>query len=871
MYWGISIAIPLIALTCYGALLFITARQGLERTVNRFFALYLLSMLVWSFGTFMMRVAADDVLFWNKVMLGGLMGMPLAFFGFVRVFLMIKGQRRWLYLGLLLYTILLIANGMGYVSEYVHMLEEGVVEFRFGPAVPVLGVYFVFLLAFSALNLMRGYRRARDSVQSNRIRYALLGLSAIVLGSITNLVPALGGYPIDIAANVVNACLIAYAIFRYQLLEITVVFRRGLLYSVPMTMIGIFYFIAISLAVQVFHVFVGYQIFILSFLIAVVTAVVAQPLWDSAQLWIDKLFFREKYDAYLMLQKLSREVASIIHLEDLLNMVLEELAARMHIAGIGAYLKGGMGDFRLAAQTGRYKNPAHLSLGKDHPVVHWLVRKGDVLTRHEIGVLPHFQALWGEETEELERLGLELFVPLKAKGELVGILAVGRKLSDEAYSQDDQLTLSALANQTAVAIENARLYEEAQQEIRNRKRVEEEIKERNRELAALNAIATTMMQSALDLDEVLQRTADGVVEGLGCNTASIFLLDKEEEIFKGGAVSTKDKMLERMNAVIGFPLLQIKIPARRDFNEAMSNLLDGRPTIKHDFYELVRPLWSKPVAYAMQRLLDSRTFFTMPLVARGKTVGGIVASTREELGEGETEKLMTFANQAAIAIENARLYETAQRELAERKRAQEELRQSYVNLQKALEGTVNVLVSAIEMRDPYTGGHQRRVTQLACAIAEEMGFSEEQIEGVRMAGLIHDVGKINVPAEILSKPGQLTELEFGLIKMHPQIGYDVLKAIEFPWPLAQIVLQHHERMDGSGYPQGLSGEEIMLEARILAVADVVEAMASHRPYRPSRGIDLALEEISQNRGVLYDPEVVDVCLKLFTEKGFKLE
>ena len=175
------------------------------------------------------------------------------------------------------------------------------------------------------------------------------------------------------------------------------------------------------------------------------------------------------------------------------------------------------------------------------------------------------------------------------------------------------------------------------------------------------------------------------------------------------------------------------------------------------------------------------------------------------------------------------------------------------------------------MRDPYTAGHQRRVTQLAHAIANEMGLPEERIEGIRMAGLIHDLGKINVPAEILSKPGTLTELEYGLIQMHPQIGHDVLKTIDFPWPVAQTVLQHHERMNGSGYPQGLSGEDVLLEARILGVADVVEAMASHRPYRPPRGIDKALQEISQNRGILYDPEVVDICLKLFIEKGFTFE
>jgi putative nucleotidyltransferase with HDIG domain len=177
----------------------------------------------------------------------------------------------------------------------------------------------------------------------------------------------------------------------------------------------------------------------------------------------------------------------------------------------------------------------------------------------------------------------------------------------------------------------------------------------------------------------------------------------------------------------------------------------------------------------------------------------------------------------------------------------------------------------VERRDPYTAGHQHRVANLAAAIANEIGLSEEQIDGVRMASVIHDLGKIHVPAEILSRPGRLTENEFSIIKTHPQTGYDILKTEEFPWPVAQIVLQHHERMDGSGYPSSLSGEEILLEARILAVADVVEAMASHRPYRPALGIDKALEEISKNKGVLYDAKVADACLRLFTEKGFKFE
>lgn len=186
-------------------------------------------------------------------------------------------------------------------------------------------------------------------------------------------------------------------------------------------------------------------------------------------------------------------------------------------------------------------------------------------------------------------------------------------------------------------------------------------------------------------------------------------------------------------------------------------------------------------------------------------------------------------------------------------------------------GTVQALAHTVETRDPYTAGHQQRVADLARTIATEMGLSADRIDGIRMAGVIHDIGKVAVPAEILSKPGRITAHEFGIIKTHSQVGYDILKDIEFPWPVADIVLQHQERIDGSGYPQGLKGDEILVEARILAVADVVEAMSSHRPYRAALGVDKALEEIVKNKGALYDSDVADACVRVFKEKGFSFK
>ncbi len=441
-----------------------------------------------------------------------------------------------------------------------------------------------------------------------------------------------------------------------------------------------------------------------------------------------------------------------------------------------------------------------------------------------------------------------LDVPIVHRGQVIGNLLVGNKATD--YSKEDCELLEAIANHIAPIL-HARLQRD--REERGRQRAEKEIRRHLERIEALREIDRAIA-STLNLPEVLDIILEELERVIPYDTAGIFL-------FSDGVA--------RLTAGRGFPdmerALQVAFPVKED---ALTRelLQEKHPLVLADAQADERFLSRGGTEYA-------RSWIGVPLIAKGGTVGLLTIDHREPgvYDKGRVEMAQAFASQVAIAIENARLYQEAQQELAQREQAEEGLRQSLERLQRALEGTVNVLVSTIEMKDPYTAGHQRRVTQLACAVAQEMGLPEERIEGLRVAGLIHDLGKINVPAEILSKPGALSDLEYGLIRAHPQIGYDILKTTDFPWPVAEIVLQHHERLDGSGYPQGLAGEEIRLEARILAVADVVEAMASFRPYRPAHGIDKALEEISQNRGVLYDPEVVDVCLRLFTEKGFKFE
>jgi PAS domain S-box-containing protein len=253
------------------------------------------------------------------------------------------------------------------------------------------------------------------------------------------------------------------------------------------------------------------------------------------------------------------------------------------------------------------------------------------------------------------------------------------------------------------------------------------------------------------------------------------------------------------------------------------------------------------------------SMIALPLIYEGKVLGvlDVYSEKKDAFIEEDVELLKEVGNDIAIGIKSVRLT----------KNLQERSKQ----LEESIANIIFTMTKISESKDPYTAGHQRRVNQLATAIARKMRLSEDRIEAIRFASLIHDIGKIAIPGEILSKPSKLTEIEFALIKEHPKICHDIIKDINFPWDIASIILQHHERLDGSGYPEGLKDKEILLEAKILAVADVVEAMSSHRPYRPALGIDKALEEISINKGKLFEPKVVDACIKVFKKDGFKFK
>jgi len=385
-------------------------------------------------------------------------------------------------------------------------------------------------------------------------------------------------------------------------------------------------------------------------------------------------------------------------------------------------------------------------------------------------------------------------------------------------------------------------------DITERKQTEEKMKHLNLVLRAIRNV-NRLTAKEKNRERLLQGACNNLIKTRGYYSAWIALLDQ------GGRVETyAEAGLEKAF------LPMVKLLEKGKFPLCAQKALKQRKVV------IIKDPISTCRECPLIKLHSGRRIMAIRLEHDKKVYGFMSASIPAHLiFEQEEQSLFEeVAGDIAFALHDIILDK-------ERKQAEKKLQESHQRLQKTMNATIDTMSKIIEAKDPYTSGHQRRVCQLAVAIARELGLSEDKIEGIRIASLIHDIGKIGLPTEILSKPTKLNDIELSLIKGHSQIGYDILKSIDFLYPIAQIVLQHHERLNGSGYPNKLKGDEILLEAKIVGLADVVEAMSSHRPYRPALGIDRALEEISQNKGILYDPKVVDACLKLFKEKGFKFE
>jgi HD-GYP domain-containing protein (c-di-GMP phosphodiesterase class II) len=448
---------PLLGAIIFGGLELIIAQSKPKTRLQRVFQIYLLAMFLWSISAYMTLSGWMGVLPWFRIMTIAPIIMTIAIFYFIET---LFGFRRfWAHYAIAFGVLLIPISLFTPLIIKDAALESGRLHYEFGPLIFFIAIPGYGLNFFNLWELTNGYRQTSSINQRNRFRYLILALSITVLATFINFTEW-GKYPIDIAANTISAMLIAYAILRHKLLDIQIVVRIGMLYTITTAILGVVYFLVITLTLNVVEAFSGGRIFLLSVIVAFLTAVIITPLREAAQSWIDRMFYRERYNANLMLQRLSQTTASLLDLDKVTQIVLTELVETMHIGHAAIFIKSTSDNsFHLYAEKGTPRIPA-MEFSQNHPVVKWISNQNQILFKNILTINPVFKSMWKNELDYLNKFPAQMLIPLKTKGELGGFIIVGSKRSEQSYSYDDEVTLSTLANQTAVIIENARLYED---------------------------------------------------------------------------------------------------------------------------------------------------------------------------------------------------------------------------------------------------------------------------------------------------------------------------------------------------------------------------------------------------------------------------
>ncbi|MCJ7734892.1 MAG: GAF domain-containing protein, partial [Anaerolineales bacterium] len=510
MVWNINTLVPLITFTIYGVLLFVVISSRPQTASRRNFLWFLLSMSVYALSAFFLLIDTSHSLTWMRIFASSGIPTMISLFYFTQTIVEenVRFTRYVLYYGLIS-IILSLSTNLVIVSAFV---EQSKIHYEFGKGFLFISGPSYLLVIFSIYLLIKSYQKSQDIVQRNRLLYLIIALSIIPVISLVNFTP-LGKYPLDIAGYGLAALLIAYSILRYQLLNIRIVIRQGMLYSIPTILIGTTYFLVIILFLNIFSFYTGAEIFLTSLVVAIITALIAEPLRERAQAFIDQLFFRETYNSTQMLQTLSGSVATILDIYEITTMILEEVSTTLHIPLAAFFLRDEeTGIFQLTTQIG-LEDIGNLSFRRGHPIVLWLSTHILPLGRQDVEVLPQFQSLWKREWQDLEKLDASLFIPIKVQSQLVGIFAWGSKRSEQDFSAEDKLTLSTVANQTAVAIENARLFtaeHSRRKEIDNLYNLSHQLVSADNLETVLKTVAQHARESIqVTYTRILSREADG--------------------------------------------------------------------------------------------------------------------------------------------------------------------------------------------------------------------------------------------------------------------------------------------------------------------------------------------------------------------------
>jgi len=823
---GIWALIPLGACIAY-ILVFALTLQGINKRVNRAFAYYLGLAAFWSFTSFMLRLQSvpEFALLWNRILAVALIAGLIAYYHFARLYAG-RSPGRGVYLGYLALPVLaVISVSTNWVIESSY-IEDGALHHKLGMAIYAIGALSLFY-ALSVLLLLKGkYRQSRDPIERNRTAYLLAGWGIMAPLVYTNLIPVVKALPLDHIGSLINIAIIAIAITRYDLLDIRLLARRSLgwfilliifsgLYA-SLLLAGLRYFPAIPTVA----LFTGVSILVIWLFIA------ARPYWQRIEGVIDRLFYRHTYDYRQSLAGYCQRMNGNLNLDELAHELLPTLTNAININQ--SYLL--LTDSDSGRFHTRYVYPEAdeitggqaLSIDPDSPVINWLNKHNSHLNLENIDKTPQFKALWISEREQLEKPGVKMLFPVKSRGKLVAIIALGAKRTRQLYVAEDISIVEGIAREVGIILENAQLY--------------------NFAMIKANTDELTGLYNHRHFHERLeQEIARGSRFG---STFSLVMFDID--LFKVyndiyGHLAG-DQVLRRVAKYIGASIRNIDLAFRYGGEEFAIILPETTLQDAYKAAERIRKTIEAKTSSKAMPVTMSAGIASWPSdgVMREEVIGAADAALYQAKNTGRNRTCLSI--EVANGTKNGCAVESDGSSRS-------------INIIYALAATVDA-------KDSYTYGHSRKVSEYAVAIAEELNLPEKLVATIRTAGLLHDIGKIGISDSILNKKESLTSSDWEPIKTHPQIGYEILRHVIELTDCLPMILHHHERYDGMGYPSGLRGENIPEGARILAIADAYDAMTTLRPYRGKWTQEEALLELEKNAGTQFDAELVSVFCKI---------
>lgn len=814
--------IPLISFVLYGIILFMILTSNRTR-MSRAFSLYILAMMVWSLGSFLMKTnVPPSSLFWNQFLQIGFVSVPVLLLRFSYVITEDTDDRFIVRLGytLIVFQIILAySNQIVYYADYIN--DEFFYKITWGAYfVAVVGLFYS-ILGFAIL-IKKVYQR---EVGLRKVGLVIIGFALVVIGGALNINETIGQYGIDILFNTINALLITYAIYRNKFLEINLIVKRGLSLSLYNIILFVVYAVMVIFLYNIITINYGVTNVTTIVLILVPMFLLLEPIRIGLLRLIEHIFYRKTVDRQIVLKQFSELVNSSLELSKITDSLVQSIQEALDAKEVHLLLKN-TNKYYLQSSTKVIHNASNVLFKLNHPVIKWFAKESGILLKTHLDNHVLFKGMWDSEKALIKWLNTEIIAPIRYSDSLIGMVIISSRIDDTPYSVEETEFLETILNNAAAIIENAKTIEMIQKQSITDELTKFYNHRYFQETANIwihSQRYTRFGLAIIDIDQFK------IYNDLYGHASGDIALKRIAEIIKN--VTTDKELLVRFGGEEFVVLYPDVTP-----EEVLVKAERIRSTVEHEF------LLST----------DIREFLTVTIGISNYDADG-----------NTLEELITKADNAVLQGKQSGrnktiMYNSSNDTIHHDTSVQDKIKDAFVS-------SIYALAATIDAKDHYTYGHSNNVALLSEALARKAGFAEDKIDIVRNAGLLHDIGKVGIPESVLSKPGFLTDEEYEIMKGHVVQSINIIKHIPNLIDTIPVVISHHERFDGKGYPRGIKGDNIPLLGRVICIADAFDAMTTDRPYRKGLSLEQAIYELKKNAGTQFDPDLVDMFINLAHE------